>query len=132
MNSSPHLIFKSDSFPAVPGEDEETNPGIFGVALVEWLSKSLAARGHGIVGAIAEDFGRVIRIEEPACSLYVAASSTDDTATEWRVFAVAEAGLLARLKGKRADRVAKVNALFEELRTILSADGRIRDLHSEN
>jgi hypothetical protein len=132
MNTSPHLIFHSDAFPPVPGEDEETNPGIFGKALVEWLAQALAARGYAVDRTLPEDFGRLIQINEPDCSLYVAASSTDDTATEWRVFSFAEVGLLARLKGKGAERAAKVQALFEALQAILAADPRVRDLHSED
>jgi hypothetical protein len=132
MDSSPHLIFKSDGFAPVLGEDEETNPGIFGKALVEWLAEALAARGYAIDRTLPEDFGRLVQLKEPSFSLYVAASSTDETATEWRVLCFAEAELLARLKGKGAERAAKVRGLFEALQAILSADPRVRDLHSEN
>ena len=132
MDSSPHLIFKSDAFTPIPGEDEETNPGIFGKALVEWLAQTLTARGYTIDRTLPEDFGRLIQVKEPSCRLYVAASSTDETATEWRVFSFAEAGLLVRLKSKGAERAEKVHALFEELRAILSLESRIQDLRCEN
>jgi len=132
METSQHLIFKSDAFPVVRGEDEETNPGIFGKALVDWLAQALAAHGRAIDRTVPEDFGRLIQVNEPSCSLYVAVSSTDDTATEWRVFSFAEAGLLARLKGKGSERAAKVGDLFKDLEAILSADHRIQDLRREN
>jgi len=132
MDTSQHLIFQSDAFTPVPGEDEETNPGIYGKALSDWLSQALAADGHVVSGTFAEDFGRLIQLQNPGFTLNVVVASTDDTATEWRVFVFAEAGLLARLRGNGAERIAKVQSLFDDFRTILSAESRIRDLRIEN
>ena len=57
--------FESSEFPPESGEDEETNPGIYGKALAAWLSEQLVQRGYLIKRTIAEDFGRLIQLEDP-------------------------------------------------------------------
>jgi len=130
MQSSVHLIFESSAFPPVPGEDEETNPGIFGRRLSEWLAEQLRGAGYEVKRLVAEDFGRLIEVEQPGCRLYVAASSTDDTATEWRVFAFSEFGLVAKLRGAPGGAEA-VSKLMAALKGILSTTPQIRVLREE-
>jgi hypothetical protein len=43
---SPHVEFRSDAFPARPGEEQQINPGRWGAALVEYLKQELASRGY--------------------------------------------------------------------------------------
>lgn len=130
MQSPVHLIFESSAFPPVPGEDEQTNPGIFGRRLSEWLAEQLRGAGYEVKRLVAEDFGRLIEVAQPGCKLYVAAASTDDTATEWCVFAFSEFGFLAKLRGapSGAEAVAK---LMSDLRGILSTSSLIRALREE-
>jgi hypothetical protein len=130
MRSSVHLIFESSAFPPVPGEDDETNPGLYGRALSEWLAERLGPFGHEVKRLVAEDFGRLIELAHPGCKLYVAVSSTDDSATEWRIFAFSEFGLLARLKGSPGgtEAVAKVMAT---VKSILAQNSDIRSLREE-
>lgn len=45
MNRGPLLSFESSAFPVTPGEDEETNPGIYGRELASWISEQLRAVG---------------------------------------------------------------------------------------
>ena len=45
MKQSPLLEFESSAFTVIPGEDESTNPGIYGKALAEWLADQLRAAG---------------------------------------------------------------------------------------
>jgi len=130
MQSSVHLIFESSAFPPAPGEDEETNPGIFGRGLSEWLAEQLRGAGYEVKRLVAEDFGRLIEVAQLGCKLYVAASSTDDTATEWRVFAFSEFGFFAKLRG--APRGAEaVSKLMGALKGILSTSSQIRALREE-
>ena len=130
MQSSVHFIFESSAFPPVAGEDEETNPGIFGRGLSEWLAEQLRGAGYEVKRLIAEDFGRLIEVAQPGCKLYVAASSTDGTAAEWRVFAFAEFGFFATLKGAPSGAEA-VSKLMAALKGILSASSQIRALREE-
>jgi hypothetical protein len=39
------LRFSSDAFAVTPGEDQETNPGIFGTAPATWVSEQLIRAG---------------------------------------------------------------------------------------
>jgi len=57
MKQSPWLEFESSAFVVVAGEDEQTNPGIYGKALAQWLAQQLRARGFAPGWVIPEDFG---------------------------------------------------------------------------
>jgi len=130
MQSPIHLIFESTAFPPVPGEDEETNPGIYGRALSEWLAEKLRQSGREVKRLVAEDFGRLVEVAHPGCKLYLAVSSTDESAREWRVFAFSEVGLLAKLKGSSAGAEA-VSELMAALAAILRASAEIQALREE-
>ena len=127
MDTPKQLTFESSRFPPEPGEDEETNPGIYGKALVAWLSDRLVHRGYRVKRTVAEDFGRLIQLEHPQFQLYVACASTDDTANEWVVHSFAEFGWLASLlhRGNKRNALSKVMA---DLKAILQAETSIRNL----
>ncbi len=130
MDSAKQLIFASSQFPPEAGEDEETNPGIYGRALVAWLSDQLARSGYRVMRIVAEDFGRLIQLEDPNFQLYVACASTDETATEWRVFSFAEFGWLASLLGRR-NKPSVVSKVMADVKAILQAAPSIRNLREE-
>ena len=94
-----HVTFKSRQFPIEPGEDRDTNPGIFGRSLAGWLAAQLRQGGYTVEEPIAEDFGRLLMIHRKPFMLWVACASVDDSPDEWQVQVVAESGLLGRLKG---------------------------------
>src|SRR2546426_8514214 len=85
MKQSPLLEFESSAFPVIPGEDEETNPGIYGKALAQWLAEHLRAAGFPTGNVIAEDFGWCVPVESQPHSLYVACASTGERSEERRV-----------------------------------------------
>lgn len=129
MKQSPLLEFESSAFTIVPGEDEETNPGIYGKALALWLGEQLRAAGIPAVEVIAEDFGWCVPVESKPHALYVVCAS-GETSDQWRVFAFAEGGVMARLLGK--DRSAEsLASLFAAVRRCLESDSRIRGLREE-
>jgi hypothetical protein len=55
MKKSPILAFESSAFLPVPGEDEATNPGIFGKALAQWLGTQLHLSGVAAGEIVPED-----------------------------------------------------------------------------
>jgi hypothetical protein len=57
------LSFESTAFAVVEGEDTETNPGIFGKALAEWLSARLNERGVKANPPFAEDWGWCVEFD---------------------------------------------------------------------
>ena len=130
MQSSVHFIFQSSAFPPAPHEDQETNPGIFGLGLSEWLAEQLRGAGYQVKRLVPEDFGRLIEVEQPDCRLYVVASSTDATATKWRVFAFSESGFFSKLKAETSGAEA-VSKLITTLKGILSASLKVQALREE-
>lgn len=100
MKQSALLEFESSAFAVTPGEDEDTNPGIYGKALAQWLAEQLRAAGFSTGDVIAEDFGWGVPVESKPHSLYVVCASTGENPNHWRVFAFAEGGLVARLLAK--------------------------------
>jgi hypothetical protein len=130
MKQSPFLEFESSAFAVIPGEDEETNPGIYGKALAQWLCAQLRASGFSAGDAFAEDFGWLVPIQSKPHRLYVACASGDN-AEQWRVFAFAEGGVLARLMGK--DRRAEfLGSLCATVRRCFESQPSVRGLRKED
>jgi hypothetical protein len=130
MKQSPLLEFESSAFAVIPGEDEETNPGIFGKSLAQWLAQQLRTAGYPTGDVIAEDFGWCVPVESKPHSLYVACASAGDRPDQWRVFAFAEGGVMARLLGK--DRSAEsVAQLLAAVRRCLESTPTVRALREE-
>lgn len=122
MMQSALLEFESSAFATTPGEDEDTNPGIYGKALAQWLAGQLGAAGFSVGDVIAEDFGWCVPVESQPHSLYVACASTGEGPNHWRVFAFAEGGVTARFLGK--DKSAEsLASLFAAVRQCLESIG---------
>lgn len=131
MRQSPLLVFRSPAFPPSPGEDERTNPGIFGRALAQWLADRLRERGLAAGDVFAEDFGWCVPIVGDASTVYVACAGSGEPDDEWRVFAFVEQKLLARLMGRDAS-AEPLNEVFAALKDTLSAAAEIRELTEED
>lgn len=130
MKQSPLLEFESSAFAIAPGEDTETNPGIHGRALAQWLAEKLRGAGIRTGAVIAEDFGWCIPVESKPHSLYVACASASWKRGQWRVFAFAEGGVMARLLGR--DKSAEsLKSLFVAIRRCLESAPDIRGLRED-
>jgi hypothetical protein len=103
---SDHVTFTSSAFPVEPGEDEETNPGIFGKALASWVAQKLRDRGISIIEELPEDFGRIVIVRRKPFMLWIGCASMDGSHTQWQMFIALELGLflgrlLHRKEGQR-------------------------------
>jgi hypothetical protein len=127
METSDHVTFASAFFPVEPGEDAETNPGIYGRALARWLAAELRARGLGVEEPIAEDWGWCLTVKREPVAVRIGCASLDDSTTEWRVFAFAERGPLQWLR-RSGDPAAEVRALAEYLAAIIPTVPGVRDI----
>jgi hypothetical protein len=130
MKQTPLLEFESSAFAVIPGEDEATNPGIYGKALAEWLGNQLRAAGIPAGSIIAEDFGWCVPVAGSPHQLYVACASTQEAPNQWQVFAFAEGGLAARLLG-RDKSAASLASLFTAVRKCLELHPNVRGLREE-
>lgn len=130
MKQTALLEFESSAFAIVPGEDEQTNPGIYGKALAQWIAEQLATRGFSVGDVIAEDFGWCVPIETKSPRLYVACTSVDEQPNHWRVFAFAEGGVLARLFGKDTS-VDALASLFTAVKQTLQSTSTVQGLRED-
>jgi hypothetical protein len=128
MKQSPLLIFECEDFVATAGEDHETNPGVFGRSLAQWLAVRLHAAGFPAGAVFAEDFGWCIPMGAKPHALYVVCEGNGDA--QWRVFAFAEGGLLARLLGKDR-RAESLDEVFAAVRRCLESAPSVRGLREE-
>ena len=51
--------FESDKFRIVAGEDDNTNPEIYGLKFSQWLEQELINLGYSVQEVLAEDWGDV-------------------------------------------------------------------------
>lgn len=100
MRQTALLEFESSAFAIVPGEDQQTNPGIYGKSLAQWIAEQLSSRGFSVGEIIAEDFGWCVPLKSNSPRLYVACSSAEEKPNQWRVFAFAESGVLGHIFGQ--------------------------------
>lgn len=130
MKQSALFEFESAAFAVEPGEDDLTNPGVFGKALANWLAEQLRSSGSRTGEVIAEDFGWCIPVESKPHRLYVACASAQEVPNTWRVFVFAEGGLLSRLLVK--DQSAQsVSSLFGSVKQVLANSPQVRGLREE-
>jgi hypothetical protein len=90
----------------------------------------LAAHSYAVGEIVAEDFGWCVPIKSDSPRLFVACASVEETPNQWRVFAFAEGGTLARLFGK--DKSAQLLAsLYGVLKQVLQSEPSIKALCEE-
>ena len=129
MKQSPLLRFESSAFAVIPGEDEETNPGIYGKALAAWISDQLRLAGVPAGNVIPEDFGWCVPVKSPPYSLYVSCTN-GEPAGHWQIFAFVEGGLTNRIL--RKDQSAELVAgLYATLRRCLESSAVVHGLSDE-
>ena len=114
-------------FPPESDEESETNPGLFGKALAAWLAARLGESGYAVDGEVAEDFGRLVQLKHSRFRTYVACCSTDESATEWRVFGIVEGGGLFA----KTEKAAVLEKLSADVESILRKESGITDLRVE-
>lgn len=130
MMQSAVLHFESRAFAISPGEDERTNPGIFGEALANWVADQLRAHAFQVGDVIAEDFGWCVPVAIKPYSVYVACASDSEGTDQWQLFVFAEGGLLNRLVGK--DRRAEVvNSVFGAVKGAMESFSEIRNIEED-
>jgi len=66
-----HVEFRTDLFPAYPGEEEETNPGANGKRLAEFLGAAVGKAGFGASEPIPEDWGWCLKIKNEGFALWI-------------------------------------------------------------
>jgi hypothetical protein len=131
MQSTRQILARSSRFAIEPGEDEETNPGIYGRALAQWLATQLPAFGWRVKGCIAEDFGRLVEVEDPKFRLFVACASGHDGDDSWQAFTFAEGGGLLGAFAK-SEKQLLADRLLSDVERALRGDSSTQDIRLES
>lgn len=128
VKQSPLLIFECADFGVTPGEDLETNPGLFGKSLARWLAEQLHAAGFPVGAVFAEDYGWCIPVGAKPHTLHVVCQGDGNT---WQVCAFADFQFIARLLGR--DRSgASLAEVFAAIRRCLESAPSVRGLREES
>ena len=120
-----HLQFASSQFPIIPGEVEETNPGIYGRALAQFLEDQLNEEGYR-AGAIAEDWGYCVTLGDAPFLSFVGCSSYGDEG-EWLVFIEPSKPVVRKLF-KKIDATPWIGKLAETLERVLRDQGGAQNI----
>ena len=135
-----HLEFRSDAFPAQPGEEELVNPGRWGRLLADYLSAELRARGFAGRGPFAEDWGWLIPLENDGFALWIGCGNiergeafgvesddAEDPADQFLCFIEPSEPFVRRMF-RKIDTTARVAELASALEAALRAHPRVRQL----
>lgn len=71
----PGYWFRSTRFHVEPGEDDDTNPGIYGKQVAAWLAAELRGIGYPDTQEVPEDWGWAVVCAGKPFYLYVACSN---------------------------------------------------------
>ena len=129
--------FRSTLFDLEPGEDSETNPGLYGRQLANWLRDRFRSLGYSVEDVIPEDFGWCVMCQRDPYMLWVGCVSVPDDEDYgsddcppskenvlWQVMAVAEVPFFKRLFGG-IDANAGLAKLDSDLRRTLEREAGI-------
>jgi hypothetical protein len=119
-----HLQFKSTQFEIVAGEDEDTNPQIYGLRLAEFIAEHLNTAGYEVT-VYAEDWGRCVELKHPDFLSFVGCSSYDEG--EWQI-QICPYKPVVRRWFKKFDTVPWVEKLSSTVEQILVSHGGAHDL----
>jgi hypothetical protein len=130
MEKSDAVTFTSSHFQVSANEEQQTNPGVYGLALAQWLRDQLCERGLAVNAVVPEDWGWCIVVKTKPFRASFAVSNVAGSSTRWRVFAFAERGPLQFLRSA-GDLKVEVESLREQLVAIVPAVPSLRDVSWE-
>ena len=127
---TPQVWFTSSDFPIEPGEDDETNPGIYGRVLAEWMASQLAARGIETGAVLAEDWGWIFDARVGEARLGVGCANESGSESRWSCILMSSelplVGLFRRARTRRG-----LVLLRAEVEAVLAASD-VRDVEWES
>lgn len=83
MEEPNKCCFTSDLFEIEAGEDEDTNPGIYGKSLAKWVTEKFKAFGYSGAEYDAEDWGWYVSCTNDPYHIFIACSNFVDFTTEF-------------------------------------------------
>ena len=136
--------FKSSAFEAEPGEDEETNPRMFGRQVANWLRERFESLGYDVEDVFGEDFGWCVMCQRDPYLLWIGCVNLPDyeyaepddppPAADrllWNVVPMAEVPFFKYLFKKKPDPQSGLEKIGAELKDILASDPRVELVDEE-
>jgi hypothetical protein len=121
------LEFNSDAFPALPGEDEQINPGRWGKRLADYLRAELSARGLPGGEPYAEDWGWEIPIDNAEFGIFVGCGNIDGEEKSFLCFIDPSKPTIRKLF-RKIDTRERIEQVATALYEALSAHPKVTDL----
>lgn len=123
-------------FEIEPGEDEKTNPGIYGKQLASWIREKMASKGYPAEEVIPEDWGWCVMCSREPFLLWIGCSIMQDAEEDpremnlksediiWHCFVAAEVSFWQTIFSKVDTKPAEDKLSFD-LESILKAEKQI-------
>jgi len=144
VEAAPGYWFTSSLFGVDSGEDEETNPRLYGRQPAQWLRQKLLARGYDVEEVIPEDWGWCVMCQRDPYRLWVACVNLRDYeyAKEgdpplskewllWNAVPMAEVPALKYLFRRKPDVASGLAKLEEDLLAVLKSESQIQIVDEE-
>ena len=119
--------FRSPKFPPYDGEEEQINPGLWGIRLAEYLVQKLAEKGIATGEMVAEDWGWYLPVQNEGFRLAVCCGHQNGDDDEFLCFTEPATPVVKKFF-KKIDATAPLTRLTESLRQILAADPKITEV----
>jgi hypothetical protein len=139
MESAPSYWFTSTRFSVEVGEEEETNPRMYGRQLARWLGEKFASLGYPVEEAIAEDWGWCVMCQREPYELRVGCVNLRDYACAqegdrpppqdmllWNAVPMAERPFFRYLFRRKPSMTEGLSRLGSQLHSILEAEASIQ------
>lgn len=120
--------FTSDAFNIVPGEDEETNPGIYGIELARWIKHTLPKYSVNTKEVLPEDFAWLTIVQSQYYYPWIACSNQQDKTDQWFCILTIEGGFISRIL-RPGSRRKEFNTIFLPFIKMLENEDIIREIH---
>jgi hypothetical protein len=122
-----HVEFRSNAFPALPGEEEQINPGRWGKVLADYLRAELNSRQLPGGEPYAEDWGWAIPIDNDSFPLWVGCGNYEEYPDGFLCF-IEPSQPFVRKFLRKVDTTARVAEVASALDAALGKHPEIHDL----
>ena len=120
-----YVEFRSDRFPAMEGEEDLVNPGLWGRRLADFLQEKLRGQGFETREPIAEDWGWVVPVINESFRLWIGCGHYQQYPDGFVCFIEPHKPSVWKLF-KKIDTRERVASLQQAIDRILSEDAGIR------
>lgn len=121
------VSFRSSKFPPYEGEEEQINPGLWGMRLAEYLVDRLAEKGIATAEVVPEDWGYYVPVENERFRLAVCCGHQYGDDDEFLCFTDPARPVVKRLF-RKIDATVELTRLVTALQEIFATDPEITDV----